>query len=186
MDNLEEITKAVARLVGERLGSKDPELLEVVVNEVVSVMAGAREVPPPSTPAPKRTEAVDNGDGTMTTPLGSVVGIPAADGALAACASCAQQSRSQSGNRAVVTTTGVNKKGALALIAAQVARTGGDIQDVSQTIIADYFTMIMTVDLSALTVPFAEFKEQLIGVAGENGIHAVVLHENVLHALQRV
>ncbi len=57
------------------------------------------------------------------------------------------------GPRAVVTTTGKNKRGIVANIAQAIAEAGGDIVDISQTLVSDYFTMIIVVDTSALAVP---------------------------------
>ncbi len=187
MSEIDEITRAVARQVGQRLGQQDSEVMEVVIREVVAAVTGARDVPPSSSAAPlSPPTARDNGDGTVTTALGAVMPMPAAGRDLDLCAGCSLQNRVALGSRAVVTTTGKNKRGVLAAVAAQVAQTGGDIQEVSQTIIAEYFTTIMVVDVSQISVAFSEFKERLVARAGELGVHAVVIHEDVLHALQRV
>ncbi len=158
--NLEQITRAVVQAVTQRLHGSDADTMEVVVREVVSAMSGATAVPPPSTP-PLPTAPASAEPHAPTAPAGA-------------------------GNRAVVTTTGPNKKGVLGVIATQIAEAGGDIQDVSQTIVADFFTMIMLVDTDGLSVPFSTFKEQLVATSEQYGIHTVVMHERVLHAMQRV
>jgi ACT domain-containing protein len=159
--DLEQITRAVARMVGDRLKGADAGMIEVVVREVVGAMSGARPAPPRSTP-------------------------DAPGGGVPAPAPAPEPAVTGGRNRAVVTTTGANKKGVLAAIAGQVAEAGGDIQDVSQTIVSGYFTMIMVVDISELSLPFDQFKDQLVEGARQQGVHAVVVHENVLQALQRV
>ena len=53
---------------------------------------------------------------------------------------------SRRGGRAVVTTTGKNQRGIVARIAQAIADAGGDIVDISQTLVSDYFTMIIIVD----------------------------------------
>lgn len=190
--DLEQLTHAVVRAVSDGLGAQDPAVMELVVREVVSVMSDAGRVPPASTPAPPRDSpraqgAVDNLDGTITTPLGSVLPRPSgADSTLDLCVRCVELERRRSLNRAVVTTTGRNSKGVVASMSSQVAEAGGDIHDISQTIVADYFTMIMVVDINELQVPFAEFKERIVTAARTLGIHAVVMHEEVLRSLQRV
>ena len=68
---------------------------------------------------------------------------------------------SRRGGRAVVTTTGKNQRGIVAKIAQAIADAGGDIVDISQTLVSDYFTMIIIVDTGALAVSFAEFKTRL-------------------------
>jgi len=183
--SLEQVARLVARAVSERLGDR-PDVVELVVREVVSAVSGASSVPPPSTRGPEGV-AVDNGDGTITTGLGSV--LPRPSGSLTSlelCTSCVEQRRQEVQRRAVVTTTGKNARGVVARISARVAEAGGDIQDISQTIVSDYFTMIMVVDISQLTLPFSGFKQNLLAAAEELGIHAVVMHEDVMRSLQRV
>lgn len=184
-NDIEQVTQLVIKAVSDRLGQTDPSVMAVVTREVVAAMSGVNAVPPRSTPqAPSSVH--DNGDGTITTPLGSVVTQPGDGAALELCGSCLEQQRQRTQKRALVTTTGRNCKGVVASIASRIAEAGGDIQDISQTIVSGFFTMIMVVDINDLTVPFSSFKEGLINMATEKGIHAAVIHEDVLHALQRV
>jgi ACT domain-containing protein len=93
---------------------------------------------------------------------------------------------SRRGGRAVVTTTGKNQRGIVAKIAQAIADAGGDIVDISQTLVSDYFTMIIIVDTAALTVSFAEFKTRLERTVAAAGAECLVMHEDVVNALQRV
>jgi ACT domain-containing protein len=90
------------------------------------------------------------------------------------------------GRRAVVTTTGKNQRGIVAKIAQAIADAGGDIVDISQTLVSDYFTMIIVVDASALTVSFADFKSRLERAVSALGAECLVMHEEIVEALQRV
>ena len=101
-------------------------------------------------------------------------------------AAAAGESRRASGSRAVVTTTGKNQRGIVARIAQAIADTGGDIVDISQTLVSDYFTMIIIVDTAALSVSFAEFKAKLERTVATAGAECLVMHEDVVNALQRV
>jgi ACT domain-containing protein len=114
-------------------------------------------------------------------------GSPAAETLARAeiCASCAEEARRR-GPRAVVTTTGKNKRGIVANIAQAIAEAGGDIVDISQTLVSDYFTMIIVVDTSALAVPLADFKARLTRAVQALGAECVVMHEEIVNALQRV
>jgi ACT domain-containing protein len=99
-------------------------------------------------------------------------------------ASAEPRPRSQS--RAVVTTTGKNQRGIVAHIAQAIADAGGDIVDIAQTLVSDYFTMIIIVDTSALAVPFAEFKRRVEQAVAAHGAQCLVMHEAVVNALQRI
>ena len=106
---------------------------------------------------------------------------PAAD----VCAACAEAERRR-GQRAVVTTTGKNRRGIVANIAQAIATAGGDILDIAQTLAGDFFTMIIVVDISALEIPFADFKSKLVAAVEALGAHCLVMHEEIVNALQRV
>ena len=108
-------------------------------------------------------------------------GGPTAD----VCAACAEAERRR-GQRAVVTTTGKNRRGIVANIAQAIAAAGGDIVDIAQTLAGDFFTMIIVVDISALEVPFADFKSKLVAAVEALGAHCLVMHEEIVNALQRV
>ncbi len=94
--------------------------------------------------------------------------------------------RPQTASRAVVTTTGKNQRGIVARIAQAIAEAGGDIVDISQTLVSDYFTMIIIVDTSALAVTFAEFKRRVEQAVAAHGAQCLVMHEAVVNALQRI
>mgnify|MGYP003435684134 CR=1 FL=1 len=62
--------------------------------------------------------------------------------------------------RAVVTVTGKDTKGIIAKVSAFLSEKGANIEDISQTIMGEYFAMIMIVDLS-------EAKQELSALAKE-------------------
>jgi ACT domain-containing protein len=121
-------------------------------------------------------------EAARSTSAGTLPGFP---GANDICASCAEEARRR-GPRAVVTTTGKNRRGIVANIAQAIAEAGGDIVDISQTLVSDYFTMIIVVDTSALAVPLADFKARLTRAVQALGAECVVMHEEIVNALQRV
>jgi ACT domain-containing protein len=153
------VTSAVAARAGKRAGG---DLGAIIAAEV----AAALERPAPG--------AASRGNGREALQRVEV------------CASCAEEARRKSGKRAVVTTTGKNAKGIVARIAQAIADTGGDILDISQTLVSDYFTMIIIVDTRGLEVPFAEFKARLERTVGALGAACLVMHEDVVDALQRI
>ena len=52
--------------------------------------------------------------------------------------------------RAVVTVTGKDKKGIIAEVSGFLAQKGVNVEDISQTILQEYFAMIMLVDVSGI------------------------------------
>ncbi len=57
--------------------------------------------------------------------------------------------------RSIVTVIGKDTVGIIANVCAILAENGVNILDISQTVLQDYFTMIMIVDTSAATVSFS-------------------------------
>ncbi|WP_288865975.1 ACT domain-containing protein [uncultured Corynebacterium sp.] len=60
---------------------------------------------------------------------------------------------------AIITTTGKDRPGVIAAVSAEAAEQGLNIVDVSQTIMDDYFTMIMRVELPAGEVDMGALQE---------------------------
>ena len=88
--------------------------------------------------------------------------------------------------RAILTVTGRNAKGICALATTTLAQLGADILDISQTIVADFFTMIVVFDIRELTEPFDVAAATLEDKLASIGMKANVMHEDVLQGLHRV
>ena len=94
------------------------------------------------------------------------------------------------GDRAIVTVIGQNRPGLVAKISAVVADCGGDLADMSQVIIDDYFSMIFIVGLAGLeaqNTSFRVFKEKLQDEAIRLGqVQVLVMHEGIFKAMHKV
>jgi ACT domain-containing protein len=140
------------------MGDAQPEVLEAVVAEVMTAI----------------------GSGEASSSLVEVG--PGID----YCQACLDQERAHTRNRAVLTTTGRNTKGIVARVTARIAELGGDILDISQTLVGDYFTMIVVVDVATLDVAFADFKTAMEAEIQSMGLQAMMMHEDVVNSLHRV
>ena len=63
---------------------------------------------------------------------------------------------------------------------------GANISDITQSVIKDYFAMIMLVETDELTVPFTEFADALDGLGRENGLEIHVSNEEIFNAMHRI
>lgn len=91
--------------------------------------------------------------------------------------------------RVVVTANGRNRAGIVVRLATAIDEFSGDIRDISQTIVGEYFTMIIVVDISEATSQgsrFNTFKQRLTQIGEELGIHVVALHDDILAAMHSV
>jgi ACT domain-containing protein len=165
--DLRELIARVSRQVARRTGQPRADLAAIVAAEVTAALGST------AAGEPKKAQAASVADSPMAVRA-------------ELCASCLEQERRKVGRRAVVTTTGKNRKGIVANIARAIADAGGDILDISQTLVADYFTMIIIIDLTGLEVPFTELKARLTEMVRALGAECLVMHEDVVTALQRI
>jgi ACT domain-containing protein len=86
----------------------------------------------------------------------------------------------------VITATGRNQKGVVAKLTAILAELGGDILDISQTLVGDYFTMLVIVDIAEMQVDFAQLKTALQQASASMGFHVMLMHEDLVRSLHRV
>ena len=88
--------------------------------------------------------------------------------------------------KAVVTVIGKDKKGIIAKVSNLIADIGGNIEDISQTVMRDYFAMIMLVDMSTADINIAE-TSQMLDKAGKNiGVSIRIQNEEIFNAMSKI
>ena len=88
--------------------------------------------------------------------------------------------------KAVVTVTGKDKVGIIATASAECAKYGANIVDISQSVLSEYFAMIMLVELCGLTVDFSTFANEMAKAGGECGVDIRVMHEDIFNSMHRI
>jgi ACT domain-containing protein len=88
--------------------------------------------------------------------------------------------------RAIVTVIGEDRVGIVAKVATSLAESGANIEDISQTLMQDLFTMIMLVSLDESVADFAAVKERLRAVGEELGMKIDLQQEDVFRYMHRV
>ncbi len=89
--------------------------------------------------------------------------------------------------RAIVVATGANKPGVAAALTQAISQCGTDIQDISQTIVSGFFSMIFVLNLDTLnkSLSFKAFKEKIEAAGKSVGAEVAVMHESILKAMHR-
>ncbi len=87
---------------------------------------------------------------------------------------------------AVVTVVGKDKTGIIAKVSAFLAGKGVNIEDISQTILQDYFAMIMLVDISGAKEELAALAESAAELGKSIGMSIHLQHEAIFNAMHRV
>lgn len=88
--------------------------------------------------------------------------------------------------KAVVTVIGHDRVGIIAAVSGYLAENSVNILDISQTIMADTFTMIMMVDTENAKVPFAELAQGLSKVGGKCDVSASIQSEKIFNSMHRI
>jgi ACT domain-containing protein len=87
---------------------------------------------------------------------------------------------------AIITVVGVDMVGIIARVSALLADRGINILSISQTILEEYFTMMMRVDLAGLTGTLAELGKELDKAGADLGMKITLINEEVLKAMHRI
>ena len=88
--------------------------------------------------------------------------------------------------KAIITVTGKDKVGIIALVSTECARFGANILDISQTVMREYFAMVMLVDVNGLTVDFSAFANNMAGAGKESNVDIRVMHEDIFNTMHRI
>ena len=88
-------------------------------------------------------------------------------------------------NLAVITVEGIDRPGIIASVSSEVARQRGNITDLSQTILAGVFVMVLVVDLTG-TDGYDALVEGLARVGREIGMEVSVRLYSVFEAMHRI
>ncbi len=88
--------------------------------------------------------------------------------------------------RAIVTVIGKDRVGIIADVTALLAQYGVNVLDISQTVLQEHFTMIMLVDASQCTVPFADLARTLDEAGAQRGLQIRAQREDIFNAMHRI
>ena len=88
--------------------------------------------------------------------------------------------------RAIVTVIAKDSVGIIAYVSSILAENGVNILDISQTILQEYFTMVMLVDASGSTLPFRDLSELIQTRGEERGLSIRIQREDIFEAMHRI
>lgn len=136
-----------------------PELISAVAKEVEAIAKGEKSAP---------------------------VNAQTDDPQMLACLSCGVQHNNTQRERVVVTSAGRNQRGIVAALTAAIAENEADILDMSQTLVSDFFTVIIVIDIATSSRGFDKIRENLLAVGTKFKVNVAVMHDEVLQAMHRL
>ena len=87
---------------------------------------------------------------------------------------------------AVITVTGKDNICIIAKVSAKCFDFGANIVDVSQSVMRDYFAMMMLVEIDSLTIKFGDFVDELKALGEKNGLIIHTMHEDIFNSMHRI
>ena len=88
--------------------------------------------------------------------------------------------------KAVITVTGKDATGIIAAVSSVCAETKANIIDISQSVLKEYFAMIMLVELDNIDMPFTAFADKLNKLGEEKGLVIQTMHEDIFNSMHRI
>ena len=88
--------------------------------------------------------------------------------------------------KAIVTVVGKDQVGIIAGVCNTLAAYRINVLDISQTVLQEYFTMIMLVDAAQCTVPFADLARTLDEAGTQRGLQIRAQREDIFNAMHRI
>jgi len=88
--------------------------------------------------------------------------------------------------RAIITVIGKDKVGIVAGITIELAKHNINIIDINQTIMEEFFTMVLMVDLSKVSQSFDEIKKALVLVGKDLGVDVRIQREEIFNSMHTV
>ena len=88
--------------------------------------------------------------------------------------------------KAIITVTGRDTVGIISSVSAKCAEYGVNIIDISQSVLRDYFAMIMMVEIDGAKVPFTELVDIMNALGEEKGLRIDTMHEDIFNSMHRI
>lgn len=88
--------------------------------------------------------------------------------------------------KAVITVTGKDSVGIIAKVSTECAKYDANIVDISQSVLSEYFAMIMLADIDDLKLPFSEFVDVMSAIGRESGLSINVMHEDIFNTMHHI
>jgi ACT domain-containing protein len=87
---------------------------------------------------------------------------------------------------AVITVIGKDSVGILAKVSDVCMKKNANVIEVSQTILNNYFAMIMVVDILNLNCEFTDFIDSFEDVKKEKNVEIHIMHEDIFNAMHKI
>ncbi len=88
--------------------------------------------------------------------------------------------------KAVISVTGRDSMGIIAKVSCACADYGVNIIDISQTVLSEYFAMIMIVDITTIHIAFGEFVDKMSELGKAHNLEIHTMHEDIFNSMHTI
>lgn len=92
----------------------------------------------------------------------------------------------EGGNRVVITVIGPDRVGIIAAVTAILAEQSVNILDISQTIMQEFFVMVLVADMAGAKVDLVSLKDLLAQKGEELKLRIDTQHEDIFNFMHRI
>ena len=89
-------------------------------------------------------------------------------------------------NKSIITVVGKDTVGIIAKVCTYLAENEVNILDISQTIVQEYFNMMMIVDVTRMQKPFEQVVAELAELGNEIGVQIKCQREEIFNKMHRI
>ncbi|MBQ9520455.1 MAG: ACT domain-containing protein [Acholeplasmatales bacterium] len=87
---------------------------------------------------------------------------------------------------AVLSVVGKDTVGILAAVASKCSEYKANVNDVSQTIIDEYFAMFMVINIDKLTINFNDFVDIMQNLGKDKNLEIHCMHEDIFNLMHKI
>jgi len=95
-------------------------------------------------------------------------------------------SESKNSGRIILTSFGSNSPGVVASITKTLADANCDIQDISQKLMGEYYTMILLFNISHSTKSLGSIQDEMKSISDSLNIKIYLQHEDIFNKMHRI
>lgn len=88
--------------------------------------------------------------------------------------------------KTIITVVGKDTVGIIAGVCSYLAENNVNILDISQTIVQEYFNMMMIVDCNKASKPIHELSDDLDKLGEKIGVSIKMQHEDIFNSMHRI
>ena len=89
-------------------------------------------------------------------------------------------------NKTIITVVGKDTIGIIAKVCTYLAHNNINILDITQSIVNEFFNMMMIVDMQQMQKPFAQVADELAKLGEEIGVEVKCQREEIFNMMHRI